>query len=325
MRNADEINHFTWVGYHYNQPFSIFRNARLNYNHWASWDFGGTPLYQAVNMNAHATFTNFWNFGTGLNYEFRDVSTRALFGGPNLRKIPGLANWFYAGTDQRKKVSLNVDGFNAWGFQNSVRSFGMGIWLRVQPTNALNFSIGPNYNSSRREIQYVTDFDLGNGTEYLVGDVEQNTFSMTMRLNYNITPNLTIQFYGQPFISKGNYKDYKIITDPMADLLQDQFVRIPSDQLLYHEQDEYFDLDYDGDGTVDIDFGNPDFNFIQFRSNLVARWEYIPGSELFLVWSQNNTNFGDPTQQLASSLLDNLFENQASNIFLLKWTYRFVL
>ncbi|MEL7021768.1 MAG: DUF5916 domain-containing protein, partial [Bacteroidota bacterium] len=76
---------------------------------------------------------------------------------------------------------------------------------------------------------------------------------------------------------------------------------------------------------IDYSFGNPDFNFIQFRSNLVARWEYVPGSEIFLVWSQGVTNFGDPNADLFPSLSDNLFSGQVENIFLAKFTYRFLL
>ena len=64
---------------------------------------------------------------------------------------------------------------------------------------------------------------------------------------------------------------------------------------------------------------------MQFRSNLVVRWEYVPGSELFLVFTQSNTNLGDPEARILPSLSDNLFNNQPTNIFLLKWTYRFLL
>jgi len=76
--------------------------------------------------------------------------------------------------------------------------------------------------------------------------------------------------------------------------------------------------------VVDYAIDDPDFNFIQFRSNLVARWEYIPGSELFLVWAQGTTSFGDSGDRLLPSLSDNLFSDQAHNIFLIKCTYRFI-
>jgi hypothetical protein len=67
MQTADEINHFTWVGLRSPQSFGAFRNARINYNHYAKWDYSGQLLFQLFNTNAHATFQNNWSMGTGLN------------------------------------------------------------------------------------------------------------------------------------------------------------------------------------------------------------------------------------------------------------------
>ena len=88
--------------------------------------------------------------------------------------------------------------------------------------------------------------------------------------------------------------------------------------------EDVYQVDENLDGQPDFTFGNPDFSFVQFRSNLVVRWEYIPGSELFLVWSQDITTSGDPSLDLLPNLESNIFGNGlASNIFLLKATYRF--
>jgi hypothetical protein len=85
-------------------------------------------------------------------------------------------------------------------------------------------------------------------------------------------------------------------------------------------------VDENRDGSIDFQFRNPDFSIIEFRSNLVARWEYIPGSEIFLVWSQGLSRFGDPGEELLPSLNDNVFgSNNAHDIFLIKATYRFML
>ena len=325
MRNADEITHFLWAGYRVNKPFSIFRNFRVNYNHWSTFDFGGNHLYQAFNTNGHATFKNFWGMGTGVNLETLDISNNALFGGPALRKSAGLANWVYLFSDQRKKVGINLNSFNFVAFNKGVRGWGYSLWLRVQPSNSFNFSVGPDLNRFWRQIQSIGSTEYGSETRHLAGSVEQHSLSMTIRMNYNITPNLTVQFYGQPFISRGRYSDFKYITDPLNREIKDQFHAYTDQEIHYDAEDELFLIDENLDGMVDYDFGDPDFNFIQFRSNLVARWEYIPGSELFLVWTQGTTNFGDPMAQLLPSLSENIFSNKAHNIFLVKWTYRFLL
>ena len=175
-------------------------------------------------------------------------------------------------------------------------------------------------------MQYVTTTSFGAEDRYIVSSLDQNTFDMTIRLNYNITPNLTLQYYGQPFITRVRYFDYKRITDPLARQFNDRYLPLDLDtDLSYDAVNSLFSVDENRDGIIDYSFNKPDFSFIQFRSNLVARWEYVPGSELFLVWNQGTTSSGDPMDDVLPSLTDNVFNNQATNIFLIKWTYRFLL
>ena len=110
----------------------------------------------------------------------------------------------------------------------------------------------------------------------------------------------------------------------MAKLFNDRFHTYTEDQIECNPRTELYEVDENTDGGVDYSFGNPDFSYMQFRSNLVVRWEYTPGSELFLVWTQNRNGSGDPMDDLGSNLSDYLFEQQGHNIFLLKWTYRFI-
>ena len=147
-----------------------------------------------------------------------------------------------------------------------------------------------------------------------------------MRFNYNITPNLTLQYYGQPFVSRGRYSEFKYITNSLDTDFFGRFHQYTDAEISYDDDDETFFIDEDLDGETDYSFDKPDFNFMQFRSNFVARWEYIPGSEVFLVWSQSNTVFGDPQDGLWTSITDRLFDdNKPHNIFLVKLTYRFLL
>ena len=98
---------------------------------------------------------------------------------------------------------------------------------------------------------------------------------------------------------------------------------------LYNEnqisfEDGVFLVDENEDGAVDYNFRNPDFAFVQFRSNLVLRWEYIPGSEIFLVWSQGITGSGDPNNSFRNIIDNQLLRQQPQNTFLIKATYRFI-
>jgi hypothetical protein len=326
MSEADQINHFLWSGYRWTKPFAIFRSLNLNYNHWARWDFDGRKLYQAWNVNTNMQLKNFWRAGTGLNIETLDLSNRALFGGPTLRKTPGIFHWLWVDTDSRKSVSFSFNIGNFFPFDPGaidIQDYSVG--MNIQPSNALKISLNPGYFINRREIQNVASVDHNDQVRYVVGAVDQRTLRMSVRLNYSITPNISLQYWGQPFISQGTYTDFKYITNPLAKRYTDRFHMYETDQIYFDESASTYFVDEDRDGTMDYDFGNPDFSFIQFRSNMVFRWEYTPGSELFFVWSQGGTNSGDPREGLFSDLRQNVFSDTLTNIFLVKLTYRFLL
>src|SRR5690606_24972420 len=161
-------------------------------------------------------------------------------------------------------------------------------------------------------------------TTYLNGTVEQKTLSMSLRLNYTINPNLSVQYWGQPFISNGRYSDFKEVTDPLAKSFNNRISAYQNNQVSFN--DDIYSVDSNLDGTTDLTFATTDFSMVQFRSYLVIRWEYIPGSEIFLVWSQDVSHSGDPQSPLFTGLKDHIFNGEKpKNIFLLKATYRFVL
>jgi hypothetical protein len=156
-----------------------------------------------------------------------------------------------------------------------------------------------------------------------VSEVSQNTLRFTARMNFNITPELTLQYYGQPFITRPTYSNFAYVSNPLAKKYDDRFKAFESNQISFNNGEFY--VDENADEITDYSFNKPDFNFVEFRSNLVMRWEYKPGSEFYLVWSQGSTPnaSGDLDSPVFSSLFDNAFAEQAQNIFLLKWTYRF--
>jgi hypothetical protein len=138
---------------------------------------------------------------------------------------------------------------------------------------------------------------------YILGRVDQHTLVATVRADYCITPELTIQYYGSPFSSVGRFSDFKSVTSPRAERYGDRFVRV---------QDA---------ATI----GSPDFAFSQFRSNLVVRWEFRPGSNVYLVWSQDRTAFEMPGDLSAGETLWNLRQVAPENVVMVKFSYWFAL
>ena len=320
MRNADEINYFGWLARRWQNPFSIFRRLQVNGNVYSTFDFGGTLLQQTFNVNSHANFTNFMRVGGGASYIAYLASKTDLRGGPTLRISPGAEYFAYVNSDQRKKVTVGMDGYEFRTFDGTQLQRSVGLWASWQPLDAASINFSPNYSVLRRADQYVHQRQTSTGTSYLVAAVDQQTFSTTVRFTYNLTPDLTLQYYGQPFISRGRYRDFKRFTgDALAEDFGERFEAFPAGAVTYDaEQEEYRIETGEGEFTL-VD---PDFNFIQFRSNMVVRWEYRPGSEIFLVWSQGNTAAADPAEGLLRSLSANVFSDETRNTFLVKATYR---
>ncbi len=323
QRQADDIRHYTWIGYQTIKPDSTFRRVGINYNHWSVWDFGGNHNTLQFNMNSWQNWKGNWFTNIGFNYIPIQYSNFALRGGPRLRLSPGVSFWNGINTDNRKKVRLNLFHNGGKATDNSYKNYGVGFGVTYQPFNALSISARPNYNINDDQLQFIDNIDVNGETRYLNGTIEQRTLSMSLRLNYTINPNLTIQYWGQPFISRGRYSSFKHVTDATAKNFEDRITRYDVGQI--NLANDVYAVDEDLDGVTDFSFGNPDFSFVQFRSNLVVRWEYIPGSEIFLVWSQDISQSGNPQDQLFESLGDNIFGQKPQNIFLVKATYRFVL
>lgn len=325
QRNADDITHYNWMAYRSLKPFSIFRRLQVNYNHYVSWNFEGKNTYLGINTNSHATFKNNWRTGVNVHYVTVDYSDSALRGGPMLRLPNSLDYNMYVNSDQSKKVQFQVRGGQTKGADNGFTRKYVSFGVTYVPINSLNVSINAGINSNQQELQYVTTDSYNNNARYINASLDQDTFNLSLRLNYTISPNLSIQYYGSPFISRGRYTNFKYITNSLANNLSDRFQSYANNQISYDGNSDRYLVDENRDSTTDYTIGNPNFSFIQFQSNLVARWEYIPGSEIFLVWSKGITSYGDPMDDLLPSLGDNIFGQTAHNIFLLKATYRFML
>jgi hypothetical protein len=152
-------------------------------------------------------------------------------------------------------------------------------------------------------------------SHYVFGHMDQKTLGLTGRMDLTFLPDLTLQLYAQPFVSAGKYTDFKQVADPRARSYQDRFD--PVEATLVNGE---YQADLTGDGVVKR-FRNPDFNVRQFRSTAVLRWEYRPGSLLYLVWSQGRNHFTqDPRFQIGESLGD-LFRQDAENVLMLKVSY----
>jgi hypothetical protein len=211
------------------------------------------------------------------------------------------------------------------GDDKSYRNHEYWMGLNVRPMNALSISFSPSYGISNDQLQYVSTTTMANDPRYIFARLDQKTASFTFRLNYTFTPELSLEYYGQPFISAGKYTDFKRTTNPNADRFSDRYRIFQGNEIGFSAANNNYSVDEDRDGNSDYSFDNPDFNFRQFRSNLVVRWEYLPGSTLFLVWSQGRTSSASDGSFAYGQDMKDLFGIQPHNVFLIKFSYWFSL
>jgi len=323
LRKADQILQFFWIGYQWWTPVSIFRNFNINVNQWNGWDFGGEKLLSGGNINAWVQFTNLWSIGGGISLEQPALSTTELRGGPAMI-LPGWYNiWYRLSTDNRKKLYLSLGGSLAMGRGHP--SFRKSYRLRLtwRPSSLLQIRLRPFYSYNRNDLQYITTSSFQGEPRYIFGRIEQHTLGVVLRFNLSLTPNLSIQYYGQPFVSAGKYSHLRRITQPRALRYTDRFHIFSDRELRYNSDRQRYEVDENRDGETDYAFWDPDFNFREFRSNLVIRWEYVPGSILYLVWSQDRTGILPGGRFSGADDFRGLFRVYPDNVFLLKISYWF--
>jgi len=323
LTQADQMMQWTWMQYRILTPFSVFRSFRANAVQYLNWDFDRRNTSEGYELNTNFQFKNFWFVATGGSLEAFNISNADLRGGPSLLYPGNVGYWFEVSSDSRKKFSAYVNPQWRWGFDGYFRNADLNIELVYKPVNALSISVEPSVGTNTNEMQYVSTADYGTAKRYIVGEINQSTARVSLRLTYMITPNLSVQYWGQPFGTTGRYSNYKYITNPHAPKYHDRYSSIPDTWLTLTE--EGYQVDEDQDGVTDYTFEKPDFDFGQFRSNMVVRWEYIPGSTVFLVWTQEmNGEFSSKPGGVDQKYNFN-FTDKAHNIFLLKYTYRFIL
>jgi hypothetical protein len=322
MRRGDALNQSGWIEYVIWEPFGIFRKMKMRFNQWVGWDFKGSLLYSGMRARWETQFKNYWSVDAGVSKEFFDIDRHQLRGGPSVR-TPGM---FHARinlkTDQRKKLVAGVFVSRGLGSDNYRNSFDVGFDLSYRPLSTLQFSIDPIYVHDRESMIYIDTDEYNGKPVYLVSGLDRKSLQLNFRINYSITPDLTIQYWGQPFFFSGDYDEFKKVVDAGNKNYYDQFHVFTEDEITYDEYTDSYLIDESGNGQPDYGFGNPDFSFYEFRSNFVIRWEYIPGSTAYFVWSQGRNGSNGEGEFYLSDRISNLMDAAPSNIFLLKISYR---
>ncbi len=294
-RYGNLINAHIVLGYRWLEPTSWYRSLNLNAMTSRNFDFDGNRLFSQVYFTGSIVFPNYLNVWTSIQFTPEGLDLFTTRGGP-IMAYPAYIN-SDAGfqTDGRKDIQLS-GGFSYRPYRDRSYSHYYWLGLTVKPAASLRLTLSTDYFKSLNERQWVAnvaDPATDYGAHYIFGELPYEEISTTFRMDWGITPRLSLQCYVQPFIAVGDYKGFKELARPKS----------------------YDFLPYDYIGS------NPDFNFKSFKGNIVLRWEYLPGSLLYLVWTQGRQNYDRPGVFHFSNDLNSLFKEDATDIFFVKLTY----
>ncbi len=298
LRRADQQSWNTWGAMNWTKPAFVFQQGFWNFNWWEFWTTEGLPTERAANTNAHFQLKNNWwvHFGGTVGQLGKIFDDRVARGGPAVRVNRYLAPWFGVVGDGRRPV-IPVVFFNLFrGDGGRSTSFNVSPSVDVRVGSQFTASVGVSYSHDINDWQFVGTDTAGGTTHYLFAHLDQKTASVSLRFDYTASPTLTVQAYASPFVSKGPYSNVRELVNPRADRYQDRFQPY----------------------AIAAGFEN----FKAFNSNLVLRWEYRPGSTLFVVWSQGRVDANDPdvTRPMPRDFR-RLFDQHPENTFLVKVSY----
>lgn len=319
MFRGDIINKHIVSGYRWTEPGEYIRNANINFAYFSNHDFGRVKNSEGIFHMGNITFANYYGLNWNFSYNPEAYSKTRTRGGPlTLSEASYSANLF-GWSDSRKDFVFEGGGGTYWTAKG--RSVFTSLWLQWSPAPNVSLSLAPEVEWNNDPYMYVTSVadPLAAGTygkRYIFAELEQKTLAAGIRVNWTFTPSLSLQAYIQPLASAGKYTQYKELR-----------LSGTNEYLVYGRDGSTFDAtsfkaDPDGGGpSPEIELWNNDFNYISLRGNAVMRWEYSPGSVLYLVWTQSRQDFTDIPDFRMGRSISNIFNNRPENIFMLKFTY----
>jgi len=313
----------TLYGYQSLKADKHFRNYGAYAYTNQTWNFGGDEIYSGLAGGAYATFLNLWNVGVQGGFNPSYASDRFTRGGP-LAKVPAAWNANVNGqSDTRKPIWF--DWFASYSRDESgAHSQNLNIGADMRPTSFLHVTFGPGLSGNRSTGQFVRSVSDALATStfgrrYVFANLNQTTLSMDTRIEWTFTPLLSLQVYAQPFVSAGRYSSFKEFAAPKT---YDFAVYGKDRGTISRSASGVYTVDPDGAGLAPaFSFGDPNFNVRNLRGNAVLRWEYRPGSALFVVWQQQRSGFEPIGDFSAGRDVGDIFRTVPTNVFLIKATY----
>lgn len=313
-----------FLRYQENDPKGMFRSWNVALNKFHLWNFGGDQIEDGYNLLANAEFKNQWQLNLSSGMKRQTFDDRLLRGGPMAISPGDHFASLTLSTNEANRLSFGVGHLRGVDTEGGYRK-NVFLNINYRPTSYVQLKLKPDYTVLRNTMQYVQSVADPLATEtysrrYIFANLDQETFSTTLRLDWTFTPNMSLQTYIRPYITSGDYSGYKEFKKPRSL----EFMEYGTEGSTISKQNGSYEVDPDAAGPVQpFSLNDRDFNFRSVQSNIVFRWEYMPGSTLYLVWQQDRNAFARTGNFNLGRDMDQLFSAEPTNVFLVKLSYWF--
>ncbi|HYH07841.1 MAG TPA: DUF5916 domain-containing protein [Thermoanaerobaculia bacterium] len=266
MQRTDLISSHALVHYANETTTKTFRERNTYFGVWQNQNFDGDTLERGVFADFFGTLQSYWNYRAALFLTPGAFDDRLTRGGPVVRREAGWSSDLVLGSDNRKRFYFELEGHLEDSDDGSYVRTG-SVALNFRPSPSLVLSVVPVYSRSYTYSQFVLSAPDPSmvdtyGSRYVFGELDQRSFELGTRADWTLSSRLSFQLYVQPFIAAGDFHDYHVLARARS-----------ADYTPY-------------EGTVN----DPDFNFRSVRGSAVVRWEFRPGSALYVVWNENRAD-----------------------------------
>jgi hypothetical protein len=330
LTRADYVWTLANLAHEWNKPGSWYRNWFALAGGQQEYNYDGDRTAAQVHAFSGGQLSNYWNVAvyTEIYPEVND--DRLTRGGPVVRRAGGYLAHGRMNTDPRRPLVFNMT-HNYLSFSDGGNFYSAEFGVRVKPAPNVQLSLSPRWSRDRSTAQFVTAHPDATASHFsgqraVFADIESNVLSMNTRLNWTFTPTLTLELFAQPFVFAGDYSNFKEFTGPRT--VEKRVYGEDFGTICFDAGANRYLADPNGNCATEggrsaqaFAFDNPDLNVRSLRGNAVLRWEYRPGSTIFLVWQQQRSGFQPYGEFDFSRDANAIFRQRPDNVFVIKASY----
>jgi hypothetical protein len=297
MQRSDVISSHALMQYVNEGVTSRYRERQVWFGTWMNRNFDGDTIERGVFVDHFATLANYWTYNASLFLSPAGIDDRLARGGPAIRTPASWSGNFGIGSDFRKRYSFDISA-HLEGAGDGSWDRSAGVTFRARPSPNLSMSISPWYRRAHDYTGYVTSFADASATgtygrRYVFADLDEEGFELATRVDWILHSRLSFQLFLQPFIAAGDYNDYRSLVAARTRDFEPYTATVAS----------------------------PDFNFHSVRGSAVMRWEFRPGSALFVVWNENRADVLPRGDLRLGRDLRAISDAPSEDVFLVKVSY----